>query len=352
MKRIAIITGIILVVALVGILVGRIYFDQKRIEQAKSEKKATQTEIEQKIEETKQVEEKKEAKIFNGTDRPIAVMIDNHKGAWPQAGLNKTYLVYEIIVEGGETRLMALFKGQDVDVVGPVRSSRHYFLDYVMENDALYAHYGWSPQAEKDISSFDINNINGIYYGKPTFWRISKKKAPHNAMTSTKTILDAAKKKGYRTTSEVSSVFNYSQDDVKLDEGKTAKEIKIKHSYLQSVSYKYNEKTKRYTRYARGVLQKDYTTGEAVTTKNIIVMFAKNSVLEDGTNKDRQNLHNIGTFKGYYITNGKAIKIECEKKNRNSRTIYREAGSGKELEINDGNTWVNICPSSDNLTIK
>lgn len=56
-------------------------------------------------------EQKKEIKIFNGIDRPIAVMIDNHKGAQPQGGLNDAYLVYEIIAEGGESRMMALFKG-------------------------------------------------------------------------------------------------------------------------------------------------------------------------------------------------------------------------------------------------
>ena len=106
--------------------------------------------------------EEKNIKIFNGKDRPIAVMIDNHNQAWPQAGLNQAYLVYEIIVEGGETRLMALFKGVNVDKIGPVRSSRHYFLDYAMENDAIYAHFGWSPQAESDIKRFSINNLNGI----------------------------------------------------------------------------------------------------------------------------------------------------------------------------------------------
>lgn len=60
-------------------------------------------------------------------------MIDNHKGAWPQVGLNSAYSVYEIIVEGGETRLMALFKGVDLEKIGPVRSARHYFLDYALE---------------------------------------------------------------------------------------------------------------------------------------------------------------------------------------------------------------------------
>ena len=355
-KKIKIIIAITItvIILILGSILGiKIYKDQKNFQNINSEinttaeeNTITQNEI------VKPKEEKKEPKIFNGNDRPIAVMIDNHKGAWPQAGLNKTYLVYEIIVEGGETRLMALFKGQDVDVVGPVRSSRHYFLDYAMENDAIYAHYGWSPKAKSDISSLNINNINGLYYSKPTFWRVSTKKAPHNAMTSTSTLLAAAKKSGYRTTSDQSSVLTYSQGEVNLKDGEDATEIKIPHSYLHSVTYKYDEDTKRYTRYARGTLQKDYTTKEAITTKNIIIMFANNSQLNDGTTKDRQDLSNIGTFDGYYITNGKAIEIKCTKSNRRSKTIYKDATTGKEIEVNDGNTWINICPKSAKVKIE
>ena len=345
-----IIIGVIVVLGL--ILGGKIFLDKKNAQKTVSnvEENTNTTETLDNQEPAK--EEKKEAEIFKGDDRPIAVMIDNHRGAWPQAGLNKTYLVYEIIVEGGETRLMALFKGKDVDVVGPVRSSRHYFLDYAMENDAIYAHYGWSPKAKNDISSLGINNLNGIFYGKPTFWRISAKSAPHNAMTSTKTLLDAAKKKGYKTKTDATSVLTYATDEVEITDGQTATEVKIPHSYMQSVTYKYDAKTQRYTRYARGVLQKDYSTGKSVTTKNIIIMFANNSQLNDGTTKDRQDLHNIGTFDGYYITNGKAIKIKCKKENRRSKTIYTNASTGEVLEVNDGNTWINICPKSAKVSIK
>ena len=345
-----IIIGVIIVLGL--ILGGKIFLDKKNAQKTVSnvEENTNTTETLDNQEPAK--EEKKEAEIFKGDDRPIAVMIDNHRGAWPQAGLNKTYLVYEIIVEGGETRLMALFKGKDVDVVGPVRSSRHYFLDYAMENDAIYAHYGWSPKAKNDISSLGINNLNGIFYGKPTFWRISAKSAPHNAMTSTKTLLDAAKKKGYKTKTDATSVLTYATDEVEITDGQTATEVKIPHSYMQSVTYKYDAKTQRYTRYARGVLQKDYSTGKSVTTKNIIIMFVNNSQLNDGTTKDRQDLHNIGTFDGYYITNGKAIKIKCKKENRRSKTIYTNASTGEVLEVNDGNTWINICPKKAKVKIK
>ena len=83
------------------------------------------------------IEEEKKPVTFSGTDRPIAVMIDNHKNAMPQANLSAAEIVYEIIVEYGETRLMAIYKGDDLDKIGPVRSARHYFVDYALENDAI-----------------------------------------------------------------------------------------------------------------------------------------------------------------------------------------------------------------------
>ena len=293
----------------------------------------------------------KDIQIFKGTDRPIAVMIDNHNQAWPQAGLNKAYMVYEIVVEGGETRLMALFKGVTVDKIGPVRSSRHYFLDYAMENDAIYAHYGWSPQAESDIKQYNINNLNGITESTSTFWRVKDKAAPHNAVTSTDALLKAAKAKNYKTTSTKKSVLNYVSDDVKLEEGQDAKSITIPHSNLQTVKYVYDEENRVYKRYARNKAQTDWDTGNSITTKNIIVTFCNNYTLNDSENKGRQGLENIGTFDGYYVTNGKTIKIKCIKESRNAQTKYQDL-QGNEIEVNDGNTWVNICPVDANVVIE
>ncbi len=299
---------------------------------------------------TAEIEEKK-INIFKGNDRPIAVMIDNHNSAWPQAGLNKAYMVYEIIVEGGETRLMALFKGQNVDKIGPVRSSRHYFIDYVMENDAIYAHYGWSPQAQSDISSYGINNINGISESTSVFWRVKDKSAPHNAVTSTEALLKSAKSKGYKTTSNKESILNYVTEEVKLEEGQSATTVTIPHSTLQKVRYEYDEENKVYKRYARNKSQNDWDTGYAVTTKNIIITFCDNYNLNDSDNVGRQGLKNIGTFNGYYITNGKAIKIKCTKESRNLETKYVDL-DGNEINVNDGNTWINICPTNAKVEFK
>ena len=295
--------------------------------------------------------EEKEVQIFNGNDRPIAVMIDNHNGAWPQAGLNQAYLVYEIIVEGGETRLMALFKGVNLDNIGPVRSARHYFLDYAMENDAIYTHFGWSPQAQSDITKYSINNINGITESESAFWRVKDKSSPHNGMTSTEAILKIAKSKGYKTTSTKESVLNYVTDDVELEDGQEATTVTIPHSTLQTVKYEYDEENQVYKRYARNKAQTDYDTGNSVTTKNIIITFCDNYTLQDSENKGRQGLKNIGTFDGYYITNGRAIKIKCIKETRDAQTRYEDL-QGNEIEVNDGNTWINICPTDADVQIE
>jgi len=330
---------------------------------------------------------KKEVQIFKGTDRPIAVMIDNHISAWPQANLNKAYLIYEIIVEGGETRLMALFKGQNLEKIGPVRSSRHYFLDYALENNAIYVHHGWSPQAESDISKLNVKNINGITESSNDFWRVKDKSSPHNMFTSTNSILKIATRKGYEIDSNEQSVLNYvvrefelaDNYEIKIEESEqtdkveseenndtqiikeeiidkntkalVAGNVTIPYSTLQTVKYEYNEETKTYTRYARKRIQTDYITGEPVTTKNIIITMCDNYTLTDSENKGRQGLKNIGTFDGYYITNGYAIPIKCTKNARDEKTIYKDL-DGNEIKVNDGNTFINICPKDAKIVIE
>ena len=73
--------------------------------------------------------------------------------------------------------------------------------------------------------------------------------------------------------------------------------------------------------------------------------------MNDGENKGRQTLNNIGTKNGYYITNGKAIKITCTKNSRAGQTVYKDS-SGVEINVNDGNTFIEICPANANVQIQ
>ena len=147
------------------------------------------------------------------------------------------------------------------------------------------------------------------------------------------------------------SVLNYVTDEVQLENGQDATTITIPHSTLQTVKYEYDSENKVYKRYARKKQQIDWDTGEDITTKNIIITFCDNYTLQDEEDKGRQGLTNIGTFNGYYITNGKAIKIKCIKEARNLQTRYEDL-NGNEIEVNDGNTWINICPTNAQVEIE
>ena len=331
---------VILVIVAGGVLAYKITQDKQETTPVANE---NGVEIEEK-------EEEKTVQIFKGNDRPFAVMIDNHDDAWPQAGLQQAYMVYEIIVEGGETRLMALFKGVNPEKIGSVRSARHYFIDYAMENDAIYVHFGQSPQAQSDIKKFSIDDINGIAEDGTTFWRVKDKAAPHNAVTSMANLLKSAESKKYRTTSDETSVLNYVVDEVNLENGEPATEVVIPHSQLQDVEYYYDEQNKVYERYARDEEQVDWDTEETITVKNIIITFCNNYTLTDTENKGRQGLKNIGTFDGYYITNGKAIPIKCIKESREAKTIYQDL-EGNIINVNDGNTFVHMCPGNSDVEI-
>lgn len=279
------------------------------------------------------------------TVRPIAVMIDNDSdAARPQIGLEDAYLVYEIVVEGKATRLMALFKDYSLEKVGPVRSSRHYFLDYALENGAVYAHAGWSPKAAKDISSLKVQNINGVTGDGSCFWRDNTyDKTWHNLYTSTVKLSEYAKdKKGYSLETD-SPIPAYNKLDTVPEGGEAITKISIPYANFYKLTYQYNEETKRYVRYVNGE-EHASQTGEALDAKNILIYQLKNTTLADGENKGRQDLSNIGSGTGYYLTDGKMLKMNWSKTERTTKTQYT-LEDGTPLVLNPGNTYIQIVPT-------
>lgn len=283
--------------------------------------------------------------------RPLAVMINNHpKAVANHAGLQDAYLVYEIIVEGGYTRMMAIFKDKETEKIGSVRSSRHYFLDYAMENDAIYVHFGWSPKAQSDISKYSINNINGLY--DDAFWRDTSLNVAyeHTAFTSIEKINKIIAKRGYRNTTSEKPLLKYSINNIDISniEGAiSANNVVLPYSYVHTTSYQYDPNSKVYKRYINNAAHVDAITKQQYTTKNIIIQKVSNYSMDS---YGRQDLNNIGTGSGYYITNGYAVPINWSKNSKNEKTVYKYL-DGEEIKVNDGNTYIQIQPLSQNTTI-
>lgn len=304
--------------------------------------------------------EEKEVKKLNIIDessnsRSYAVMINNHPTARAHhAGLQDAYIIYEFIVEGGLTRYLALFKDADTNKIGSVRSSRHYFLDYVLENDAIYVHWGYSPQAQSDIKSLGIDNIDGLVYEGKYFYRDKTLgvSLEHTGFTTMDLLKTATDKLNYRDTTEQKTLLNYSVDPVNLSEMENSIEatnITIKYSSSVEDKYVYDSNLQVYKRYVNNKEHVDDVTKEQYTFKNIITYQVENDTIT-GDDKGRQEFYNIGSGKGYYISNGYAVEILWSKDSRSSQTKYTYL-NGEEINVNDGNTFIQIQPKGQKIEI-
>ena len=288
----------------------------------------------------------------NSTSRPYAVMINNINVARPlQSGLQDAYIMYEIIVEGGITRYMALFMDQNTARIGSIRSARHYFLDYALENDAIYVHHGQSPQAQNDFSALGIDRI--VVDNTKTGWRDKSLNvaSEHTLFTSIEKLNNGLGKK--RTTRKGNLLLNYSIDEINLAEmegSSKADNVSIRYSSGMVSSYTYDSNHQYYLRSVNGKAHTDYVTKEQYHFKNIITYQVKNHTLNDGENKGRQNIENVGSGTGYYITDGYSIPIKWSKSSRSEKTKYYFT-NGEELKVNDGNTFIQIQPIGETLTI-
>lgn len=290
---------------------------------------------------------------LSGDARSIAVMIDNDgSDSWPHWGLSDAYLVYEMYVEGGSTRLMALFKDAETEKIGPVRSCRHYFLDYAMEHDAIYVAYGWSPKGQTDSNSLDIDYINGI---KGTddkyFWRDRKYKGDyHSAYTSIENILKGASDKGYETTSD-DTFMDYHYEITPLEEGTQATSFKIPYAGHYSVTYNYDAENHYYTRTLKSSTPHESSEGVPFAPTNVIIMEVKCYGLGDADNPDRRQLDTVGSGKGYYITEGKMIPITWSKSSRSADTEFKDE-SGNPITLNPGQTFINLVNPGTQIEFK
>lgn len=280
-----------------------------------------------------------------GNNRPYAIMFNNIKFASPQSGTSQADILYEAIVEGGITRLMGIFEQITTDRIGSIRSARHYFVSIADEYDAIFVHFGQTKYALAKIASLGINNLSGLSgIGTTVFYRDKSIPAPHNAFTSLDGLLKGTKALGYKTKydNDYEGHYKFYKEDTNLSSNTAVERLTLKFSNYTSPYFTYDEKTKCYLRYQFGVPHIDANTKKQLSFKNIIIQFVKEWNI-DRNGYQTMDIEN-SSGKGYYITNGKVIKITWEK-NEAKRNMRYYNEDGTELTINPGKTYIAIFPN-------
>lgn len=297
--------------------------------------------------------------------RPLGVMIENHLEARPQSGINFADVVYEAVAEGGITRFLAVFHCQDAGIIGPVRSARVYFLDYISEygDYPLYAHVGGAntpgpADALGQISDMDwvgYNDINQFSVGFPTFRRDENRlgrtvATEHTMYSTTSKLWEVAEKRELTNVNEDGDAWDaefvpYKFKDDKPASGATSIHVEHWEGYgTFAVDWTYNKADNTYKRANGGEVHKDRNTNQQITAKNLVLLFMQESNANDGYENNLHLLYKTkGEGKATIFMDGRQINGTWEKAARDGRTRLF-ANDGSEIAFNRGKIWFHILP--------
>ncbi|MBE6878122.1 MAG: DUF3048 domain-containing protein [Ruminococcaceae bacterium] len=282
------------------------------------------------------------------TMRPVAVMVDSSKYAMPQSGIGAADIIYEMVTEGGITRIMAVFSDIDeVEDVGPVRSARDQFVQFALPINAIYVHIGTSIYANDMLNFYHYQDIDGLYLGNSSFVfdakRAEKYAHEHCWYTDDGMIEEGMRKTGISINGNLYPAFNfadYREAPVTLDNGLPATEVDFRFSDYADIDLDYNEEENRYYKQIFNTEQLDDSTDEQLSFHNVLLLHTEIGLYPDGlcTSFD------LSQGEGFYFYGGKFIPVRWVK-GQPEDPLQIFGLDGNPVKINVGKTYVAIIGS-------
>lgn len=272
--------------------------------------------------------------------RPLAVMIDNHPDARPQAGLSQASLVYEGLTEGEVTRFMAIYADPTQPIkVGPIRSARTQFVNLATQIRSYFAHVGGSKDALRRIAEKGIIDIDQISLGAPAFTREYTQNIAleHTVYSSTDRLWEY--------------ITSHTQQPKTIDipswkfatESPTTTQSPEIHINLSTsdyaVTWTYNPGQNSYLRTMAGKAHVDSVTGQQITAKNIIIQTVSRTALTQ-PDAEQWDYQVSGTGKATIFHNG-TTTVGTWKQSGSDRTVFFDE-QGQEISFTPGTTWIHV----------
>lgn len=292
--------------------------------------------------------------IDSSERHPLAIMVENHIDARPQAGINKASIIYEAIAEGGITRYMAMYGTYESDQVGPVRSARTYYIDWLRGYNAYYAHVGGNIDALDKIQTDKVLDLDQFANSAP-YWRDTSARvaSEHTMFVSTPKLRTVAAEKSY-TVANNFTVYKFKDDpNANSIEGKALPEAqKISIDFgnaTYNVVFDFDKKTDLYNRSVGNKADLDRLTSEQITAKNIVVMTVKRQSTVTRINEQGWNMDTVGEGAAKIYIDGKEILGKWKKNSATDREIFYDE-TGKEITFNRGKLWICVIPPEATVT--
>jgi len=261
---------------------------------------------------------------------PFAVMIDDHRNARPQSGLNQACLVVEAPVEGGITRFMALYgHGQTVPKIGPVRSMRPYFVSIARSLGAVLVHCGGSPAAYDLAPSLGLPRLDDIRGGYRAFWRDKNRSSPHNLFTSSALVQAEIRRRGITLPSIDAAPFASSP---------VCADLPASPLTITCASCVFTAGSQGYIRKINGIDQRD-EAGQAIMAVNV-ALFGVSCTVLDRTGRLGIALDEL---RAGLVYGPCSVQEAFWSSERAARVLD---GTGHPLPLSPGLFWLALVPSA------
>lgn len=276
--------------------------------------------------------------------KPVtAVMIENSPDSRPQSGIKQAEVVYEAVAEGGITRFLCLYQQNKPGLVGPVRSLRMYYVDWLAPYQASVAHVGGSAASLAEIRNGSYRDIDQ-FFNAGSYWRTRDRYAPHNVYTNFEKLdaLNAAK--GYNN----SQFSGQARVDGKASEQPNATSVDLNFSSAwYNTHYDYDTGSNTYARSIGGTASNDREEGRIAPSVVIAMRVDETTVREDGW---RQSIVTVGSGVANIFQNGTTIEATWRKGSR-SEPIRFFGADGQEIALNRGQTWIGAVANNEGSVV-
>ncbi|MES2876474.1 MAG: DUF3048 domain-containing protein [Patescibacteria group bacterium] len=277
------------------------------------------------------------------TKPTTAIMIENSPDARPQSGLKDAEIVYEAVAEGGITRFLTVHQQRQPETIGPVRSLRMYYVDWLTPFDASVAHVGGSAEALKVVRGGGYRDIDQ-FFNAPFYRRATDRYAPHNVYTSFSKLNELNASKGY--TSSDPKAFDRTDDEKDPVQDGNQVNLTISGPSYNS-SYAYDAAGKVYNRSQGGAPHTDREAGQIQAKVVVALRVNMQRVMEDGY---RESITTTGSGEAMVFQNGHANKVTWHKDSREAQLRFTDA-AGQPFKLARGTTWISAIPiTSGNVT--
>jgi hypothetical protein len=300
----------------------------------------------------------------NAARRPVAVTIDNYfPDARPQSGISDASVVFETMVEGGFTRLMAVYLEHDPSVVGPVRSTRIYFDDWAAAYHAILAHVGGNDDADAQLWQmrpvFNMDQgTDALGLTDKYFWRAGNRPPPDNMYTDIAKLRAYAAGRGQNWRYKQATLPHTSAAALRA-RGKGMLSISFvdpNYPWVPPLSnymvqYRFDPASDSYARIDGGKPVVDAASHATIRGQNVVVMHlgAGAADLAAGTTIDAVSIPVVGSGPADYYRDGHVKHGTWRQKDALAPLQFYDRRGGLQ-RFNPGQTWIEGLPQHSTAT--